>query len=83
MSQRMAYVSNDGGCVPFDSPEEMIDIIMADATPKRKRVSTLQKLNVQGVIADAINERGGKLYTDNGETMDGHITSILAILGFY
>lgn len=78
---RMMYVNDDGSCVPFGNTSEMIDAIKRDAKPKLPRVTMMKELQIQGVIAHAIKERGGSLYEDNGEVMRGHISSILCILG--
>jgi len=73
----MLYVNNDGSCSPFNGQKEMIGVIKRDTN----KVSTQKQLAIQQVIADAIKERGGKLYEDNGEVMNMYIKTILAILG--
>lgn len=79
--KNMMYVTDNGNCIPFSTQGEMIDAIERNTKPQRFKINTQQKLGVQQVIANAIKERGGGLYEDNGEIMDGHVKSILAILG--
>ena len=74
----MMYVNDDGSCSTFSNERDMIGIIKRDA---KQTVTTEQRLCIQQVIAGAIQERGGSLYEDNGEVMNGHTESILMILG--
>ena len=75
--KRMMYIDDKGKGTEFTNEQEMLAAVKKDAKPK---VTTTQVLHVQTVIARAIAEQGGRLYEDNGEAMQGHTASILAIL---